>query len=201
MGQTCIRLGLNVHPDYYLIDKEVFRSVIELFLHLPTTAELHVNWPEGPVSFFKTLFSDFRMHEAAGGLVFDQKRRLLVLIRHGIPDLPKGHLDQGENHAEAALREVGEETGLSDLHILEQAPETWHAYHHDNCWHLKRTQWFIMKVFDAQHLKPQTEEGITELLWLEGRDLPDVRGKTYRSLAETLWPTIEKYIAKGTPEP
>lgn len=56
---------------------------------------------------------------AAGGLVWRPGPRgpELILIRrfrHGIDEwsLPKGKLDAGESYAEAALREVEEETGV-----------------------------------------------------------------------------------------
>ncbi|MBN8247883.1 MAG: NUDIX hydrolase, partial [Verrucomicrobia bacterium] len=56
---------------------------------------------------------------AAGGLVWrsgPQEPELLIIrrFRHGTDEwsLPKGKLDAGEHYAEAALREVAEETGV-----------------------------------------------------------------------------------------
>ena len=55
--------------------------------------------------------------EAAGGVIVDMSRgkpRYLLIHRPRYDDwsLPKGKLDRGEKHRDAALREVKEETGL-----------------------------------------------------------------------------------------
>jgi len=60
-------------------------------------------------------------YTAAGGVVTDSTREnVLLLIRPSRDEvrLPKGHQEPGEALAEAALREVQEETGLCDLEIL-----------------------------------------------------------------------------------
>lgn len=51
--------------------------------------------------------------EGAGGVVVNSEGKVL-LIRHynGTWVFPKGHVDPGETHLEAALREVGEESGV-----------------------------------------------------------------------------------------
>ena len=56
-----------------------------------------------------------RRVEAAGGVVVGDDGRVLLVHRPRYDDwtLPKGKLDPGESFAEAALREVLEETGLS----------------------------------------------------------------------------------------
>ena len=45
---------------------------------------------------------------------------LVIRDRYGQWGLPKGHLEDGESSKQAALREVNEETGLSDLELSEQ---------------------------------------------------------------------------------
>ncbi len=58
-------------------------------------------------------------YQAAGGVVV-HNGKVLVLDRPGRAEvrLPKGHIEQGENAAEAALREVCEESGYSKLTIV-----------------------------------------------------------------------------------
>ena len=79
------------------------------------------------------LWSDFRSHyrwlPAAGGVV--RQRDLgkeLFIFRRGSWDLPKGKIDPGEDAPAAALREVEEETGVSDLTLGEALPTTYHSY-------------------------------------------------------------------------
>ncbi len=57
-------------------------------------------------------------YDAAGGVIVHGER-VLVLNRpeRGEVRLPKGHVEQGESPAAAALREVEEESGYSDLAI------------------------------------------------------------------------------------
>ena len=57
-------------------------------------------------------------YAAAGGVVLDDDL-VLVLLRPSMGEvrLPKGHVDPGETAEQAALREVGEETGYVDVEI------------------------------------------------------------------------------------
>jgi diadenosine hexaphosphate hydrolase (ATP-forming) len=53
------------------------------------------------------------MVEGAGGVVFNQAGHVLVLgHRNGTWVFPKGHIDPGETHIVAAIREVEEESGV-----------------------------------------------------------------------------------------
>jgi 8-oxo-dGTP pyrophosphatase MutT (NUDIX family) len=55
---------------------------------------------------------------SAGGVVLVGDRVLVVIKRlNGEVRLPKGRIDDGEDPAAAALREVAEETGFADLSI------------------------------------------------------------------------------------
>jgi diadenosine hexaphosphate hydrolase (ATP-forming) len=51
--------------------------------------------------------------EGAGGVVFNSTGHILVLgHRNGTWVFPKGHIDPGETHIMAAIREVEEESGV-----------------------------------------------------------------------------------------
>ncbi len=63
----------------------------------------------------------FVRYEAAGGVVVDfEEAEVLVLVRPSRDEvrLPKGHVNPGEPHVQAALREVAEEGGYDDLSVL-----------------------------------------------------------------------------------
>jgi 8-oxo-dGTP pyrophosphatase MutT (NUDIX family) len=59
-------------------------------------------------------------YQAAGGVVIDQDDHVLVLRRPSRDEvrLPKGHVEKGESHLEAALREVTEESGYTELVVV-----------------------------------------------------------------------------------
>ncbi len=71
------------------------------------------------------------LYFAAGGVVSDTAgEKVLLLIRPSRDEvrLPKGHIEAGESPQEAALREVGEESGYIDLEILADLGEQFVAF-------------------------------------------------------------------------
>lgn len=136
----------------------------------------------------------FFMAPAAGGVVV-QEGQFAAIQRHGIPDLPKGHVEEGEDIATAAIREVEEETGLMGLKIIRQLPSSWHCYLYEDEWRLKQTSWFLMTADDTSHTNPQTDEDITEVTFLSEYDLEWFLKNTYRSIAETLESELKTIIS------
>jgi ADP-ribose pyrophosphatase YjhB (NUDIX family) len=56
---------------------------------------------------------------SAGGIVLNSQGMVLVVNQRGTSwSLPKGHVDPGEEPLQAAIREIMEESGVSDLHFL-----------------------------------------------------------------------------------
>jgi 8-oxo-dGTP pyrophosphatase MutT (NUDIX family) len=107
----------------------------------------------------------FKLVPAAGGLVKNHRGQFLFIIRNGYLDLPKGKLDPNESFEIAATREVIEETGLTSVSLQSFVTTTWHYYRIDKKRYLKETRWFIMDN-PIGEIRPQAEEGITEILWL-----------------------------------
>ena len=138
-----------------------------------------------PVVLSAALCQTFVMAPAAGGVVLHDGQ-FAAIERHGIPDLPKGHLEEGEKAVDAAVREVQEETGLQQLSVVRQLPSSWHCYLYEDEWRLKQTSWFLMETPDASSLQPQQDEDITEVVFLGPSDLDWFLKNTYRSLADTL---------------
>ncbi len=127
----------------------------------------------------------FRFAPAAGGLVLINNC-IAAIERNGIPDLPKGHIEKNESPDEAALREVREETALSNLSIIKQLPSTFHCYLLNNQWILKKTSWFLMKSDDEFRPKPQEEEGISKVYLLNKDNVNEFLEKTYSSIRLSL---------------
>lgn len=71
-------------------------------------------------------------YAAAGGvLTRDEGRLFLVLERPGRSEvrLPKGHVEAGETVAQAAVREVQEETGYADVVIAADLGSVTHTFY------------------------------------------------------------------------
>ena len=106
---------------------------------------------------------------SAGGVVYrvEDGRPLFLLIRDSYRNwgFPKGHLEMGELPEAAALREVSEETGLTDLVVRsELATIDWHFRFRGKLIH-KICHFFLMESENAA-TSPQREEGITACKWV-----------------------------------
>ncbi len=119
------------------------------------------------------VFQDcYKVIEAAGGFVENEEEKALIFYRRGSWDMPKGKIDKGETTEEAAIREVQEETGLQNLILGPLLVVTYHTYREKGKRILKKTYWYKMKTGDTV-LIPQTEEGITEILWATRGDIQE----------------------------
>jgi ADP-ribose pyrophosphatase YjhB (NUDIX family) len=110
-----------------------------------------------------------RIERSAGGVVVrtvDGVPHVLV-IRDPYQNwgLPKGHLENGEGSGDAAVREVGEETGLVDLVLgPELATIDWYFRAGGKLIH-KFCAFYLMRS-DTGNPVPEAAEGITECVWL-----------------------------------
>src|SRR5690348_14389449 len=106
---------------------------------------------------------------SAGGVVFrmSEGTPLYLLIRDSYKNwgFPKGHLETGEEPDAAALREVSEETGLSDLSLRGLIDTIdWHFRFRGRLIH-KSCHFFLMETAESS-TSPQRTEGITACRWL-----------------------------------
>ncbi len=99
---------------------------------------------------------------------------ILAMRRNGRWDLPKGHLEEGESIEQCAAREVAEECGLEleRISVTGHITDTLHFYYFPRTarWELKTTHWYAMTYQGDYSTTPQTEEGITEVEWIERTD-------------------------------
>ena len=127
-----------------------------------------------------TFCSHYHELAAAGGVVIDRTGHVLWIQRNGKWDLPKGKLEPGETLEHAALREVEEETGITQLSISGEAVTTFHTYEANGIVYLKTTFWYPMKHDgDQTRGKPQAIEGITHVTWLLPPFPNDVLSRTF----------------------
>jgi 8-oxo-dGTP pyrophosphatase MutT (NUDIX family) len=106
---------------------------------------------------------------SAGGVVYRvvDGAPVYLLIRDSYRNwgFPKGHVEEGERPDNAAVREVSEETGLSDL-ALRGLIETidWHFRFRGKLIH-KICHFYLMETAEST-TSPQRTEGITACRWL-----------------------------------
>lgn len=116
----------------------------------------------------------FRIIEAAGGIVNNSAGEILFIKRLGKWDLPKGKMEKGESREESAVREIEEETGLTNVELVKFINTTYHIYVERNGDKvLKCTHWFEMNFYGEDTSKPQIEEGITEVAWKNAVQIED----------------------------
>ena len=107
-----------------------------------------------------------------------------MIFRNGKWDLPKGKLEEAENIEECAIREVQEECGINNLHILSKLKDTFHTYALNHNKVLKHTSWFRMITNFEGDLSPQIKEGITKVKWVKQDEIAEKLKNSYANLVE-----------------
>lgn len=116
---------------------------------------------------------------AAGGVVFRISPRtaqaasndvseveVLLIHRNGFWDLPKGKRDPGEPIPACAAREVSEEVDCEMPMLLNMIARTEHTYRQSGI-NIDKTTWWYAMVIKLGELKPQKDEGIDQVKWIE----------------------------------
>ncbi|WP_315815997.1 NUDIX hydrolase [Paraflavitalea speifideaquila] len=134
----------------------------------------------------KTFRKKFTLVKAAGGLVLNDAGEVLMMLRRGKWDLPKGKLDSGESLETCAVREVQEETGLTNVYIEQPLLITYHTYDESGKHILKESHWYLMKAPGQQPLVPQSEEQITALKWVPAGTVKEYVKNTFPSIIDVL---------------
>ena len=141
---------------------------------------------------WKDFKSNFKLISAAGGLVLNSHQEFLFIFRGGKWDLPKGKIEKGEQIKEAALREVEEEFGISELTLGEYLITTYHIFFQNNKNKLKETHWFEMETKSNEVLIPQLEEGISTAMFKDKKETLKALENSYGNISLV----FEKYFQK-----
>lgn len=185
----CFLANLSQDVDY---KKEA--ELIDNFIDSPDGTDFEVV-DYNMAAMQSALRNKFRKVDAAGGIVLIDGK-MLTIVRNDIPDLPKGHVEAGEDIETAAIREVTEETGQEQLGIVRRLPDSWHCYLYNEQWTLKRTAWFLMTTGMPISNKPQEEEGITRVELVGNESVRDFLSGTFRSIRENLGEEIVAILSK-----
>ena len=108
---------------------------------------------------------------SAGGLVVDEQGNVLLIRARNLRNqpvwtLPKGTLQAGETSADAALREVREETGYACAVVRDLGPVTY-WFHRDGQRIKKTVHWYLMRPLEkvGEH-----DQEVDEVLWADRPD-------------------------------
>jgi ADP-ribose pyrophosphatase YjhB (NUDIX family) len=97
--------------------------------------------------------------------------------------LPKGHLEGRETPVEAALREVAEETGLTELRAVSELPTIdWYFREQGRLIH-KYCHFYLVESPEGEP-EPQQAEGITACEWFGPEEA--IRTITYENAREVV---------------
>ena len=167
----------------YTSGTDSLREAVTTFDSNPTIQSMYL--PSDDIgAVYDRLCSLFTEVNAAGGLIRNPEGEFLVIRRNGLWDLPKGKAEQGESPDETAIREVMEECGIPAPQISRLLCMTDHTYHMDGKFILKHTYWYAMDLMEKAVPVPQTEEGITETLWIPAERIGECASDTHLSILE-----------------
>ena len=111
---------------------------------------------------------------------------LLILDQYGRWTIPKGHLDPGESEAEAAMREVWEETGVrGELGALVERI-SYQVMSKKGQARQKQVAFFLLRATAGEPV-PQAEEGIAAAEWCAPAD----------ALARAGYPQVREVLARA----
>lgn len=124
--------------------------------------------------------SRFFIVKAAGGVVTKDDK---VLFIHRLKkwDFPKGKFEKKESPEDCAIREVEEECGI-EVKVRGLICKTWHTYTQDRKSILKKTYWYAMDCLSDKDMKPQSEEGIEEIRWMNHQEAKTALINSYPSM-------------------
>jgi ADP-ribose pyrophosphatase YjhB (NUDIX family) len=168
---------------YIFTDKKSLKAVVDQFEIDRKVTKIYV-FSSDIQKTFNEFLGMYKIIDAAGGLVKNDKGEILFIFRYGKWDLPKGKLEFGETIEDAAIREVTEECGISKLKIVKALQLTFHIYTLNNKKVIKRSFWFEMNCKDSSEPNPQIEEHITAAKWLNNEQTINAMKNAYDSIKD-----------------
>jgi 8-oxo-dGTP pyrophosphatase MutT (NUDIX family) len=131
-------------------------------------------------STIRHIKSEYKIVKAAGGLVV-HGGKVLMIYRLKKWDLPKGKLDPGESAKVGAVREVQEECNI-EVTLRRKVCNTWHTYKRNGEKILKKTTWYLMYLEDDSAMRPQVEENIEIVRWMDFKQVKEALYDSYASI-------------------
>jgi len=82
--------------------------------------------------------------------------------------LPKGTIEEGETPEVVALREVREETGISNVRVVADLGEEryYFFWRSEDTYYDKTVRYFLLEFLGGEEARPQAEEGFVACAWV-----------------------------------
>lgn len=148
------------------------------------------NKPNFPKPFQGKSFTNFKKYvkrrpaisevlrePTAGGVVFRRNKggNIEILLIQDAKDrwtIPKGHIEEGEEAKQTAAREVGEETGLKEMKVLNWLGKINFRYRRTNSLVLMTTEIFLIQALgDTDDITP--EDWMNGIKWFSASEALD----------------------------
>ena len=174
-------------PETVFIDKRT-NPAVNALLHEIAKPGFHAGilFTADAAQSKKIFWKHFTVIQAAGGLIENEKKEILMIYRREKWDLPKGKKEEGETPEACAVREVKEETGLKEVQLKNFLLTTYHTYHGFGKHILKESHWYRMEAPSSQALQPQTEEDIYRIEWVKPSALDEKLQNTFPSIKDVI---------------
>ncbi|WP_411032274.1 NUDIX hydrolase [Spongiimicrobium sp. 3-5] len=174
------KLSETANAKYFLLNGAAINEAITALAKKKLT-EAYIYHPNNE-EILKKFTNNIPLVVAAGGVVTNQKGKVLFIYRNEKWDLPKGKIDKGETIERAAIREVEEETGVTGLHIENFLRTTYHIFKSNGTYKLKEVHWFAMQTAFNGELLGQKNEGIMKVKWKGPKKIKKALENSYTNI-------------------
>ncbi len=143
---------------------------------------------------------------SAGGVVFRRGAawgdvQILVLQHEGGKwMLPKGTIEAGETPEAVALREVREETGLSNVRVITDLGQERYSFfwRTEDTFYDKTVHYYLLEFLGGEDAQPQREEGFVAAAWVTVEEaLARIRYKETREIVKRARVALENLRPAG----